>query len=309
MPPAGGPKKRAFICGINYRGTSCTLNGCENDANCIEFMLKSKFGFTDDNILLFKETHPDPMRRPTKANMFMGMQWLLTGAQAGDSLVFHYSGHGGQKRDMTGEEVDGNSETLCPMDFQVAGEILDDEINMRLVNPLPQGVRLHAIIDACHSGSVLDRPYQAVINNGVVTWNAAYAGRTRAWKGTGGGFAVQFSASTDQQTAADTAKLSGGVPTGAATFSFIKAIEERGGREVTYGELLLGMWRTLQQAGLGEQGGGGGGGYQDPMMMGGGGLLMAMLGGGGGLGGAGYRGQTPILSSNYAFDLSYKFAL
>jgi hypothetical protein len=138
----------------------------------------------------------------------------------------------------------------------------------------------------------------------VVTWNAAYAGRTRAWKGTGGGFAVQFSASTDQQVAADTAKLSGGVPTGAATFSFIKALEQSGGRDVTYGELLLGMWRTLQQAGLGEQGGGG---YPDPMMMGGGGLLMAMLGGVGGS--AGFRGQTPVMSANYAFDLNSKFSL
>lgn len=309
MPPAGGPKKRAFICGINYRGTSCTLNGCENDANCIEFMLKSKFGFTDENILMFKETHPDPMRRPTKANMFMGMQWLITGAQPGDSLVFHYSGHGGQKRDMTGEEMDGMNETLCPMDFQRAGEILDDEINMRLVNPLPQGVRLHAIIDACHSGSVLDLPYQAIVNNGVITWNSAYAGQTRAWKGTGGGFAVQFSASSDHETAADTAKLSGGVPTGAATFSFIKAIEQKGGKDITYGDLLLGMWHTLHQAGLGAQSGGGGYGGAPPQTMGGGldGMLMAILGGVGG--GAGFRGQSPTLSSNYAFDLSYKFSL
>ena len=56
--------------------------------------------------------------------------------QPGDSLVFHYSGHGGQKRDMTGEEVDGMNETLCPMDFQRVGEITDDEVNQRLVNPL-----------------------------------------------------------------------------------------------------------------------------------------------------------------------------
>jgi len=27
MPPPGGPKKRAFICGINYLGLSCRLNG------------------------------------------------------------------------------------------------------------------------------------------------------------------------------------------------------------------------------------------------------------------------------------------
>jgi hypothetical protein len=38
---------------------------------------------------------------------------------------------------------------------------VDDDLNRLLVNPLPLGVRLHAIIDACHSGSVLDLEYRA----------------------------------------------------------------------------------------------------------------------------------------------------
>ena len=41
-------------------------------------------------------------------------------------------------------------------------------------------------------------------------------------QGTAGGLAVQFSACTDEQTAADTNQLSGNVSTGAATFSFIQ---------------------------------------------------------------------------------------
>ena len=36
--------------------------------------------------------------------------------------------------------------------------IVDDELNTFLVNPLPQGCRLHAIVDTCHSGSVLALP-------------------------------------------------------------------------------------------------------------------------------------------------------
>jgi hypothetical protein len=65
---------------------------------------------------------------------------------------------------------------------------------------------------------------------------------------------VQLSASQDSQVAADTSKLSGGVPTGAATFCFIKACEDRAPGSVTYGDLLLAMWGTLQRAGLGEGG-------------------------------------------------------
>jgi metacaspase-1 len=50
--------------------------------------------------------------------------------------------------------------------------------------------------------------------------------RCRKYKGTQGGLAVQFGACKDSQTAADTAALSGGTSTGAATFLFIKAIED-----------------------------------------------------------------------------------
>jgi hypothetical protein len=116
MPAPGGPKKRAFICGINYLGTSAQLNGCINDAKCMEYLLKSKFGYTQEQILVQVDDHPDPMRRPTKANIFLGLQWLTSGMTPGDSLVFHYSGHGGQSRDYSGEEVDGFNETLLPMD-------------------------------------------------------------------------------------------------------------------------------------------------------------------------------------------------
>ena len=118
MPPSGGPKKRAMICGINYLGSSCQLNGCINDARCMEYLLKSKFDFREDQLLIMTDDHPDPLRRPTRFNMFQGFTWLMTGLQPGDSLVFHYSGHGSQERDYTGDELDGMNETLCPMDFR-----------------------------------------------------------------------------------------------------------------------------------------------------------------------------------------------
>lgn len=55
--------------------------------------------------------------------------------------------------------MDGYDETLCPLDFETQGMIVDDEINATIVRPLPYGVKLHAIIDACHSGTVLDLPF------------------------------------------------------------------------------------------------------------------------------------------------------
>eukprot|EP00040_Diaphanoeca_grandis_P015417 m.78676 g.78676 ORF g.78676 m.78676 type:complete len:143 (+) comp25140_c0_seq2:29-457(+) len=85
------------------------------------------------------------------------MQWLVADAQPGDSLLFHYSGHGSHYRSR--DEVDGYSEVLVPVDSNVNGHVDDKFINRMLVNPLPPGVTLHAVIDACHSGSVMNLPW------------------------------------------------------------------------------------------------------------------------------------------------------
>ena len=65
-----------------------------------------------------------------------------------------------------------------------------------------------------------------------------------------------------------------------------------------YGELLVNMDWTLRQS----VGGGGGGGGMPPL----GGMLGSLLGGGGG---GGFKGQEPVMSANYAFDLNFKFDL
>jgi len=68
-------------------------------------------------------------------------------------------GHGGQTEDENGDEEDGYDEVIYPVDFKTAGHIVDDEIHYHVVRPLQAGVRLTAIFDSCHSGSVLDLPY------------------------------------------------------------------------------------------------------------------------------------------------------
>ena len=105
------------------------------------------------------ENERDPTRVPTRANLLRAMRWLVEGSGSGDSLVFHFSGHGVQKLDLNGDEVDGYNEALCPADFERSGKILDDEINEIIVRPLGRGVKLHAVVDTCHSGTILDLPY------------------------------------------------------------------------------------------------------------------------------------------------------
>ena len=168
-----------------------------------------------------------------------------------------------------------------------------------LVNPLPEGVHLHAIIDACHSGSVLDLPYRTEMTPRGASWAAEYGPRgPRSKKDTSGGLAVQFGSSRDSQVSADTAALSGTVSTGAATWAFINAIEKLG-TSISYGRLLDEMSATLHRA-VGSASGGGGGGMPELP-----GLLGLLLGVGMQVaGGPGGGGQNPVLSASTPFDLN-----
>lgn len=76
------------------------------------------------------------------------------------------AGHGDQIPDDSSiPEPDGMNETLCPTDFRSQGQIADDIINRVLIRPLPTGVRLHALVDACHSGTSMDLRYNYVYDH------------------------------------------------------------------------------------------------------------------------------------------------
>lgn len=247
--PAGQPagvhgRKKALVCGVSYTSSRYELKGCVNDAKCMKYLLVNRFKFPEASVLMLTEEEIDPYKKPTKHNMRMAMFWLVQGCQPGDSLVFHFSGHGSQQRNYTGDEVDGYDETLCPLDFETQGMIVDDEINATIVRPLPHGVKLHAIIDACHSGTVLDLPFLCRMNrSGQYIWED-HRPPSGIWKGTSGGEVISFSGCDDNQTSADTSALSKITSTGAMTYSFIQAIEV--GNATTYGNMLNSMRSTIR---------------------------------------------------------------
>ncbi|KAK1393808.1 zf-LSD1 domain-containing protein [Heracleum sosnowskyi] len=300
-PPGPAPsphgKKKAVIVGISYKFSRHELKGCINDAKCMKYMLINKFSFPEASIIMLTEEETDPYKIPTKQNMRMALFWLVQGCQPGDSLVFHYSGHGSRQRNYNGDEVDGYDETLCPLDFETQGMIVDDEINTAIVRPIPPGVKLHAIIDACHSGTVLDLPFLCRMNrSGQYVWED-HRPRSGIWKGSGGGEVISFSGCDDNQTSADTSALSKVTSTGAMTFCFIQAIEHGHGQGATYGSILTAMRHAIRSAGSGGGGGGGGGGDVVTTLIG---MLMT-----GGSGGGGFQ-QEPQLTAHEAFDVYRK---
>ncbi|KAG1659689.1 hypothetical protein FOA52_004328 [Chlamydomonas sp. UWO 241] len=299
MPPAGGPRRKALLIGCGYPGTSAALKGCINDAQCMAYALKKHCKYTDQDIVLLRDDGQERGAdfRSTRASIYKGIQWLLTDMRQGSCLFFHFSGHGSQKRAMGRDEADGMDETICPSDFKTAGQIIDNELNQRLVNPLPPGVVMHCVVDACHSGTALDLNYSTEYDprHRTFVWRNEGGGNPHAMaaKGTRGGTCVQFGACRDSQVAQDTSALAGGTFTGAATYSLIQALEHGGVRQ-TYSQIMSSMTATLHKATAGGNANASAAG--DP--------LSALLGGFGGGGGGRREPQTPVMSCDKPIDLN-----
>ncbi|GAC96832.1 hypothetical protein PHSY_004416 [Pseudozyma hubeiensis SY62] len=151
-------KRKALLIGINYFGQNGELRGCINDVRNVQGFLRQR-GYKDDDMVVLTDDQRDARSIPTRQNMTAAMHWLVRGAQPGDALFFHYSGHGGQAKASQGDEADGYNETIIPVDYQQVGQMEDDELHAIMVRPLPVGCRLTAIFDSCHSGTALDLPY------------------------------------------------------------------------------------------------------------------------------------------------------
>ena len=150
--------KKALLVGINdYPGTQNDLFGCVNDITNVYDVLVKYFGFAPSDIVLLSNA------RAGKAAILNALKTLLGGAQSGDALVFHYSGHGSQVRDTEGDELDdGKDEVICPYDFNWTDGFIKDDDFANLFASLKKGVRLEVILDSCHSGTgtreiILDR--------------------------------------------------------------------------------------------------------------------------------------------------------
>lgn len=172
-------RRKALLVGINYFGQRGQLRGCINDVRNMSAYLIAHFQYKREDMVILTDDQQNPMSQPTKQNILRAMHWLVKDARPNDSLFFHYSGkwaqasaahtqcsfltillgHGGQTKDLDGDEDDGYDEVIYPVDFRQVGHITDDEMHRILVKPLQAGVRLTAIFDSCHSGTALDLPY------------------------------------------------------------------------------------------------------------------------------------------------------
>ncbi|KAE8677845.1 UDP-glycosyltransferase 85A2-like [Hibiscus syriacus] len=246
--------KRAVLCGVSYKKWKYKLKGTINDVFNMKNLLIEQYKYEEENMLLLTEEQPDARLIPTKANIENCLKWLVKDCKSGDSLVFYYSGHGLRQPDFENDELDGFDETICPVDFLKEGMILDNDIYDTIVKPLIHGVKLHAIVDACHSGTILDLEHVYDREKKEWTDNKPPSGKR---KQTRGGKAYCISACEDDQVAADTTAFSSKQMSGALTYILIEVV--RGNPGISYGKLLDKMQDKIDQAN--QQGCAGGSGF------------------------------------------------
>jgi hypothetical protein len=148
--------KKALIVGINAYPTA-PLRGCVNDANMVSEMLTKYFGFST------KEKRMLTDASATTANIIQRLHWLVDGAKPGDTLFFHFSGHGSQMIDSkydSDDEPDGLDEILCPVDLDWREKVITDDTLKAIFGKVPAGVHLTVLADCCHSGTMLDQANQ-----------------------------------------------------------------------------------------------------------------------------------------------------
>ncbi|MGD0466361.1 MAG: caspase family protein [Gammaproteobacteria bacterium] len=168
---------KAVLVGINYRGTRNELGGCINDVINTRKQVLTEYPTAKIELMT-----DDTPTKPTRDNILGKLNDLVNNAQPGDTLIFHYSGHGSQVPDLEGDEEDGYDETICPIDFinrrtiivngirrTVDSEITDDEIH-GIISNIPKNVNFLMLSDSCHSGTIGDLKYDFAHYHGPSEW-------------------------------------------------------------------------------------------------------------------------------------------
>lgn len=140
--------KRAVLVGINtYRAPINPLRGCINDVLQLRDVLQQHHGFREDNVALLVDEDA------TREGILVSLDWLVRGAESGDVLVFHYSGHGSQVDDDGSDEWECRDEILIPYDHDWDNPLRDDDLKAKF-DQVPLGANLTVISDSCHSGTM-----------------------------------------------------------------------------------------------------------------------------------------------------------
>jgi len=210
-------RARALLFGLNYASSpAATLNGCVQDVVNVAAYLKDTLGVPANRVRVCTDDASTTAVSMVRAIYDLAVQSYRENLEV---VWIHFSGHGSQVLDRSGDELDGRDECLVPSDYAKAGVITDDSLTqlMRFFNP---ATRVLFVSDSCHSGTICDVKYSWKTPTSGVVENALCVVPARV---------TTLSGCLDAQTSADAYNVMGdGRYSGAMTSCLLMALRERG---------------------------------------------------------------------------------
>lgn len=229
--------KLALHIGIDYEGSESELFGCENDANNMKRLTQNILGYNEENITLMTD-NADIL--PTYDNIMKYLHSMAdkTNTENVKELFITYSGHGSNIHDHSGDESDKKDECLIPIDYKKKGYIKDDDLHA-VIAKINEKVNVIILIDACHSGTMLDLRY--VAGNKLTIENSKCNVKCNC---------VMISGCLDSQVSIDAYNFNNsGEYSGAMTSSFLFVLE-RFKYNIGFWQLLKNMLKVLKSKGF-----------------------------------------------------------
>jgi hypothetical protein len=137
---------------IHYEGWDGQLSACEADAKDMRALATAQ-GFEVASFLLSDQA--------TSESVTVAIKDAARRLKSGDMLFLTYSGHGGQVKDTNHDEAKGHMDSTWVLFDR---QFVDDEL-YDLWRQFKRGVRILALSDSCHSGTVV-RDVPAFIEGG-----------------------------------------------------------------------------------------------------------------------------------------------
>jgi len=177
MAAAESPKRWAILIGIDFYSHGNArqdldvsyhpLRGCVSDINAIENCITSTFSVEKECIRRLTASVPKDVRQnepeedidtiPTYENMVRAIKSVTDGANAGDLVYIHYSGHGAKVATIFPniKGYGGIDEALVSTNICTGGRYLRDiDLASLLADMVHKRLMVTVTLDCCHSGSV-----------------------------------------------------------------------------------------------------------------------------------------------------------
>jgi len=192
---------RALLVGTHYQdeeNEEVWLASCHTDVRRMRHYLIHDQGFEKENILVLMDD--DRHHEPTKDLILDALERMCQISETGDSIFFHFAGHGGTL--MNDDEYDEDGimhELLAPGDFREkgVGVLMDDELYSSFVTKVPEGVHAFAVIDTCHpasfrsgKSSAIDLPYAYAAGDEDIRYSEGFRPGRMLMASAAGGAAV-----------------------------------------------------------------------------------------------------------------------